>query len=134
MILLMCSRKSAFSSLARIDGFVVIPAGKPRSSASSISTRFAESTKIFMVSPSGLSGSFRQRPVVVTGVARLREEAAPAVRIRVRPRGELPPLELLALQLVQPGVHLDVPVAAADPLHLPEGPDAPGPIQVVDGV
>src|SRR5580704_10276280 len=124
MILLMCSRKSAFSSLARIEGFVVIPLGKPRSSASSISTRFAESTKIFMVSPSRLPFSLRHRPVVVAGVTGLREEATPTVRVRVRPRGELPALELLPLQLGQPGVHPHVTVASADPLHFGEGADA----------
>ena len=53
MIFLMCSRKSPFSSLARMEGFVVIPAGKPRLKASSISSRFAESTKIFMACPPG---------------------------------------------------------------------------------
>src|SRR5260370_12102920 len=130
MILLMCSRKSAFSSLARMDGVVVIPAGKPSSSASSISTRFAESTKIFMVFPSARGFSLRQGPVVVAGVARLREEASPALRIRVGPRGELPALELLPLQLGQPRVHLHV-ATRPDPLHLAEGPDAIGPLQVV---
>src|SRR5260370_7516852 len=115
MILLMCSRKSAFSSLARIDGFVVIPAGKPRSSASSISNRFAESTKIFMVFPSGLPFSLRHRPIVVAVVAGLPEEAAPSVGVRVCPRGELPALELLPLDLVHPAVPLYLPVHAPNP-------------------
>src|SRR5690348_15122951 len=126
MILLMCSRKSAFSSLARIEGLVVMPDGKPRSRASSISSRFAESTKIFMVSPFGHARSLRHGPVVVAAVARLREEPAPAGRIGVGLGGELPALELLALRLVQPGVHLHVAVTAGHPLHLGEGPHARG--------
>src|SRR5512132_3212035 len=134
MIFLMCSRKSAFSSLARMDGFVVMPAGNPRSSASSISTRFAESTKIFMVSPSGPAPSFRHGPVVVTGVAGLAEQTAPALRIRIGARGELPALELLALRLVEPRVHLDVTVAPAHPLDLAERADAVRALEVVQGV
>src|SRR5260370_14349245 len=134
MILLMCSRKSAFSSLARMEGFVVMPDGKPRSSASSISSRFAESTKIFMVSLSGPGPSLRDGPVVVSAVARLREQPAPAGRIEVGPRGELPALELFPLRVVQPGVHLDVAVPATDPLDLRQRPDALGPVQVVEGV
>src|SRR6266853_1681043 len=112
MILLMCSRKSAFSSLARIEGFVVMPDGKPRSSASSISSRFAESTKIFMVSLSGPGPSLRDGPVVVSAVTCLREQPAPAGRIEVGSRGELPALELLPLRAVQPGIHLHVAVPA----------------------
>src|SRR5688572_12638060 len=134
MIFFMCSRKSAFSSLARIDGFVVMPAGKPRSSASSISTRFAESTKIFMMSPSGPAPSFGQGPVVVAGVAGLAEQPAPALRIRVGERGELPALELLVLRLVEPRVHLDVAMAPAHPLDLAERADAVRALEVVQGV
>src|SRR5713101_3082896 len=48
MMRLICSLKSVRSSLDMSEGLVVIPAGKPRLSASSISTRFAESTKIFI--------------------------------------------------------------------------------------
>src|SRR6266851_3334893 len=60
MMRLICSLKSVRSSLDMSEGLVVIPAGKPRLSASSISTRFAESTKIFIPPspdflPAGLS-------------------------------------------------------------------------------
>src|ERR1700730_13116607 len=134
MILLMCSRKSAFSSLARIEGFVVMPDGKPRSSASSISSRFAESTKIFMISTSAPGPSFRDGPVVVSAVARHCEQSAPAGRIEVGPRGELPALELLSLRVVEPGIHLHVAMPATDPLDLGQRPPALGPFQVVDGV
>ena len=48
MILWMCSVKSVRSSFARMEGLVVMPATKPRASYSSISARFAESTKSFM--------------------------------------------------------------------------------------
>src|ERR1700752_878748 len=124
MIFFMCARKSAFSSLARMDGFVVMPAGNPRSSASSISTRVAESTNIFMMSPSG--PSFGPGPVVVAGVAGLAEQAPPTLRIRIGERGELPALELLALRLVEPRVHLDVAMAPAHALDLGERADAVG--------
>src|SRR5438128_259878 len=48
MMRLICSLKSVRSSFDMIEGLVVIPAGKPRRNASSISIRFAESTKIFI--------------------------------------------------------------------------------------
>src|SRR5690349_7512798 len=110
MILLMWSRKSDFSSLARMEGLVVMPDGKPRSRASSISSRFAESMKIFMISTS--ARSLGDRPVVVATVARLPEQLPPAGRVEIGQGGELPALELLALRLGEPRVDLHVTVIA----------------------
>src|SRR5258705_7248690 len=134
MIFLMCSRKSPFSSLARMDGLVVIPAGKPRSSASSISSRFAESTKIFMACPPRSGDLLRHRPVVVAAVAGFLEEPAPALRIRIGGGGQLPPLELFPLLLGEPGVHLHVPMPPAHALDLAQGLDTRLAPEVVDGV
>src|SRR2546425_749421 len=134
MIFLMCSRKSPFCSFDRIEGFVVIPAGKPRASASSISTKLAESMKIFMVTPSWASVLLRDRPIVVPGVARLREEPPPVLGIEVGEGRQLPSLEVPPLPLGEERIDLQVLEPPADPFHLLDRCEAVGTLQVVDDV
>src|SRR6266496_2491671 len=98
----------------------------PRRSAPGLRARVVE------VVPLGVR--IQDRPVVVAGVAGLREQGSPLLGAEEGDGGEHPAQEDLALRLVPVRVDLHVAPARRQALDLPERGEAPAAIEVVNHV